>query len=189
MSLEVPACWELIVSMQAAECLSLEQIRAFLAASDEIGFKGRNREEVYGWVNQTLRQQRYQELKRRSRGLVRRYLEKFTGLSRAQMTRLITMYLEGEPVKPKAYRRRRFPKRYSKQDIELLATVDEAHETLSGPATCKILAAGLLRFWGFEISAVGGTFCRADVSAAQKPDVSAAADSVSANPSHAGGHR
>jgi transposase InsO family protein len=125
--------------MQAAEHLSLEQIRAFLEASDEIGFKGRNREEVYSWVNQTLRQQVYYKLKRRSRGLVRRYLEKFTGLSRAQMTRMITRYLEGEPVKPKAYRRRRFPKRYTNQDIELLATVDEAHETLSGPATCKIL--------------------------------------------------
>ncbi|MGI8741810.1 MAG: hypothetical protein ACR2NN_04420, partial [Bryobacteraceae bacterium] len=68
--------------MQAAEALSLEQIRALLEASDEVGFKGQNREEVYGWVNQTLRQQRYQELKRCSRGLVKRYLEKFTGLSR-----------------------------------------------------------------------------------------------------------
>ncbi len=40
--------------MQAGERLSLEQIRAFLAASDEMQFEGRNREEVYGWVEQTL---------------------------------------------------------------------------------------------------------------------------------------
>ena len=53
--------------MQVAERLSLEQIRAFLEASDEVGFKGRNREEVYGFVSETLRQQRYHELKRRSR--------------------------------------------------------------------------------------------------------------------------
>jgi len=125
--------------MQAAEALSLEQIRALLEASDEVGFKGQNREEVYGWVNQTLRQQRYQELKRCSRGLVKRYLEKFTGLSRAQITRLIAIYLKGEPVQPKAYRRRRFPERYTREDIVLLAAVDEAHETLSGPATRKIL--------------------------------------------------
>jgi hypothetical protein len=37
------------------------------------------------------------------------------------------------------YRRRRFPERYTRTDIELLALVDEAHETLSGPATRRIL--------------------------------------------------
>ncbi len=125
--------------MQAGERLSLEQIRAFLEASDEVQFEGRNREEVYGWVEQTLRQQGYQELGRASRGLVRRYLEKMTGLSRAQVTRLIRQYTDGEEVKPKRYRRRRFPTRYTRADIELLASVDEAHETLSGPATRKLL--------------------------------------------------
>src|SRR5216683_2011285 len=125
--------------MQAGERLSLEQIRAFLEASDELGFKGRNREEVYGWVNQTLRKQRYPELKRSGRGLVRRYVEKMTGLSRAQVTRLIGRYVEGEEVKPRPYRRHRFPQRYRREDIELLAAVDQAHATLSGPATQKIL--------------------------------------------------
>jgi transposase InsO family protein len=129
----------LIISVDASEKLSLEQIRAFLKGSDEVRFEGRNREEVYGWVNQTLRQQRYEELKRSGRGLVRRYLAKMTGLSRAQITRLVTLYREGEEVKPKPYRRRRFPQRYTRQDIELLAEVDEAHEVLSGPATQKIL--------------------------------------------------
>jgi transposase InsO family protein len=125
--------------MQAGEGLSLEQIRAFLEASDEVQFEGRNREEVYGWVDQTLRRQGYEELGRASRGLVRRYLQKMTGLSRAQATRLITRYLEGEEVRPKRYRRRRFPTRYTRADIERLASVDEAHETLSGPATQKLL--------------------------------------------------
>ena len=97
--------------MQATERLSLEQIQAFLKGSGDVGFKGQNREEVYGWVNHTLRQQRYEELKRSERGIVRRYVEKMTGLSRAQATRLITMYLGGNEVKPQPYRRRRFPRR------------------------------------------------------------------------------
>jgi transposase InsO family protein len=126
--------------------LSLEQIRAFLEGSDEVRFEGRNREEVYGWVNQTLRQQRYEELKRSGRGWVRRYLSKMTGLSRAQMTRLVKLYREGEEVKPKPYRRRRFPRRYTREDIELLAGVDEAHEVLSGPATQKILQRAYYNF-------------------------------------------
>jgi transposase InsO family protein len=37
------------------------------------------------------------------------------------------------------YRRRRFAELYTRADIELLASVDEAHETLSGPATRRIL--------------------------------------------------
>lgn len=119
--------------------LSLEQIRTFLGATDEIGFKGRHRQEVYGWVNQMLREIKFEELKRSGRGLVRRYVEKMTGLSRAQTTRLITLYSKGEEVRPTAYRRHRFPQRYTREDITLLASVDELHETLSGPATQKLL--------------------------------------------------
>ena len=119
--------------------LSLEQIRAFLEATEEVGFKGWRREDVYNWVNQTLRRQRFQELKREARGLVRRYVAKMTGLSRAQTTRLITLYLKGEEVRPKAYRRHRFAQQYTREDIGLLAKADELHDTLSGPATQKLL--------------------------------------------------
>ena len=125
--------------MRAGEGLSLEGIRAFLEASEELRFQGRSRNEVYKWVNELLRQQDYERLKRSGRGLVRRYLEKMTGLSRAQATRLITVYLGGEPVKAKPYRRHVFPRRYNRGDVDLLVAVDTAHETLSGPATQKIL--------------------------------------------------
>jgi transposase InsO family protein len=125
--------------MQAGEKLSLEEIQAFLDGSDQFLFKGRKREEIYDWVNETLRQQGFENLKRRARGIVRRYLEKLTGLSRAQVTRLVTPYLEGEAVKPKPYRRHRFSQRYTREDIDLLAVVDTLHDTLSGPATQKIL--------------------------------------------------
>jgi transposase InsO family protein len=129
----------LIIRVETSQGLCLEQIRAFLQASDAVGFDGRNREEVYGWVNRTLEQQGYSELGRASRGLIRRYIEKMTGLSRAQTTRLIGQYLRGEPVRVKAYRRHRFGTRYRIADIELLAAVDAAHDVLSGPATQKIL--------------------------------------------------
>jgi transposase InsO family protein len=129
----------LTISVEAGEGLSLERIRAFLENSEKLGFRGRDRREVYVWINDTLRQQRYEELVRGNRGLVRRYLEKMTGLSRAQVTRLIGQYLQGEEVKPKPYRRHRFPQRYTREDIALLAALDEAHGTLSGPATRKLL--------------------------------------------------
>jgi len=43
-------------------------------------------------------------------------------------------------VRIKTSHRHRFPTRYTRADIELLAQVDEAHETLSGPATRRIFA-------------------------------------------------
>jgi transposase InsO family protein len=125
--------------MHEAEKLSLDQIEAFLSASEEIRFEGENREQVYGWVEQVLRQQHYQQQGRKARGLLRRYLQKMTGLSRAQVTRLIARYQANGEVQLVRYRRHRFRQRYTRAAIELLAMVDEAHETLSGPATRRIL--------------------------------------------------
>ena len=70
---------------------------------------------------------------------MRSYISKLTGLSRAQLTRLVGQYLETGEIRPRVYRRQCFPTVYTRADIELLAGVDEAHETLSGPATQKIL--------------------------------------------------
>ena len=39
------------ISVREAERLSLEQIRAFLEASEEVHFEGEKREEIYGWVS------------------------------------------------------------------------------------------------------------------------------------------
>jgi hypothetical protein len=53
-------------------------------------------------------------------------VEKMTGLSRAQTTRLIAMYLRGEEVKAPPYRRHRFGSRYTWADIALLAGLFKA---------------------------------------------------------------
>ena len=125
--------------MQNGERLSLEQMRAFLEATEEVRFQAADRGQLYDWISRTLCEQEYWKQKREVKGLLRRYLQKMTGLSRAQLTRLIKQYVESGAVKPRSYRRNRFAKQYTTEDIELLAAVDEAHETLSGPATQKIL--------------------------------------------------
>ncbi|HEX7359874.1 MAG TPA: hypothetical protein VF283_05225 [Bryobacteraceae bacterium] len=125
--------------MQNGERLSLEQIRAFLRASEGVRFEAANREELYGWIGRTLCEQEYWKQGRESKGLLRRYLAKMTGLSRAQVTRLIARYLKDGMVRERSYRRHRFATRYTAGDVEQLAATDEAHETLSGPATQKIL--------------------------------------------------
>lgn len=125
--------------MHQAERLGLEEIRRFVEASEGVRFEGGDREQVYSWVERVLIQQEYGQQGKAARGLLRRYVEKMTGLSRAQVTRLIASYTGSGRVRPTVYRRRRFPERYTRADTELLASVDEAHETLSGPATRRIL--------------------------------------------------
>ena len=139
MSLKGRSCWVVNIRMDLAEKLSLEAIGRFVAASEGIRFEAEGRQQLYDWVEQVLVGQQYALLGRTSRGLVRRYIEKMTGLSRAQVTRLIARYTASGRVQVTVYRRRRFAQLYTRADIELLASVDEAHETLSGPATRRIL--------------------------------------------------
>jgi hypothetical protein len=69
--------------------MNLEQIRAFMAASQEFRFTGRNRKEIYSWVRETAVEQQYHLQGKAGKGLLRCYIAKRTGLSRAQVTRLI----------------------------------------------------------------------------------------------------
>jgi len=128
-----------MISVHETEKLSLQEIEKFLLAAQEVRFEASQREEVYGWIERWLCQQEYVRQGRRARGLLRRYIGKMTGLSRAQLTRLVGRYVATGQVGKKATRRHRFPRHYTSADIELLARVDEAHESLSGPATRRIL--------------------------------------------------
>ena len=125
--------------MRNAESLSHSQINEFLKASEAIEFAGQGRGEVYGWVQRILVGQEYQKLGKKARGAIRAYMSKVTGLSLAQITRLIRAYVNSGVIEPKTYRRRRFATKYQHADIVLLADVDRAHERLSGPATRLIL--------------------------------------------------
>jgi hypothetical protein len=129
----------LTISVHESEQLSLDQIQEFLRASEGIRFEGKTQEQIYGWVEKVLVHHQYLKQGRGERGLLRCYLEKMTGLSRAQVTRLIQRYRKTDKVRVTLYRRHRFPQRYTAADVALLASVDEAHETLSGPATRRIL--------------------------------------------------
>jgi hypothetical protein len=127
------------VSVQNAETLSLEQIRRFLRAGIEVAFRGLARQEVYRWVEKLLRQQQYPKQPKQARGLLLQYLVKMTGRSVAQIVRLIRRYRQTGEVREIPHRRHRFRTTYTKTDIGLLASVDEAHQRMSGPATQQIL--------------------------------------------------
>lgn len=125
--------------MRNVEGMSQEQIQEFLGSSAGIEFGGTGREEVYGWVERVLVAQEFARLGKKERGLIRALVEKITGLSTSQVTRLIRKYLDSGQVRPEVYTRNGFAVRYTGADIALLADVDRAHGRMSGPATRHIL--------------------------------------------------
>jgi transposase InsO family protein len=125
--------------MWNAESLSREQIREFLQSSQPIEFAGCGREEKYAFVERVLAAQNYGELSKGERGVVRGYMEKVTGMSASQTTRLIRAFLDEGEVRVAPYQRHQFTVRYTPEDIALLADVDRVHQRLSGPATRHIL--------------------------------------------------
>jgi len=94
------------IRMHKAEKLSLEAMGRFVEASEEIRFESEDRQQLYGWVERVLVEQEYAQQGKAARGLLRRYIERMTGLSRAQVTRLIARYTATGRVVATVYRRR-----------------------------------------------------------------------------------
>src|SRR5260370_29935375 len=127
------------IIMQNIERLTLDQIREFVEGSRTIGFTAPMREAVYEFIERVLKSQQYRRLSRGQKGIVRRFLVKMTGLSRAELTRWIGRWMKTRGVQRKPVCRPSFPRRYTAADIALLAGVDAAHEDLSGPAVRRVV--------------------------------------------------
>jgi hypothetical protein len=129
----------MILMLTDARTMSIDELKAFLASSDVLTFKGNSREETYAWIQRTLSSYGYLSRTRSEKGLIRSYMQKMTGMSAAQLTRLIRQFRCTRRVRVHTYKRHCFPSKYTREDQLLLAEVDEVHERLSGPATAAIL--------------------------------------------------
>lgn len=118
---------------------TLEEVRLFLKSTKGLQFKGSARDEKYAWVEDAIKRFKYFSLRKKDKGMVRIYMRRMTGFSRAQVTRLISRTLLEGKLKPAMGLGRRFKVKYTKLDCELLVKTDNAHERLSGPATRRIL--------------------------------------------------
>ncbi len=118
---------------------TVEQVKQFLGGSEALEFGGVSIEERYQWIETVLVRFKYSQLRRDEKGAIRRYIEKVSGYSRAQVCRLIRRYNQRGQLRKSPCKRHRFPKKYTLTDIALLAKTDELHDYLSGPATKKIM--------------------------------------------------
>lgn len=129
----------MIVTLQTQGIRTLDQVRAFVAGNLPVSFILADRASAHAWMSDTLHRFDYAHASRADRGILRQYLAELTGLSRAQVTRRIAQFLaqgriedrRGVPAAP-------FARRYSDNDIRLLAEIDALHGTLSGTIMRKL---------------------------------------------------
>jgi transposase InsO family protein len=131
----------MVIDMNEARLNTVEQLRAFLDGSLEVEFRAASNDvERYGFISAVLQRFSYGRLGRRDKGVVMRYLERMTGYSRQQLTRLVGRCHDGRPLaKRYAAPVAGFARKFTAADVKLLAETDALHNTLSGPATRCLL--------------------------------------------------
>jgi transposase InsO family protein len=131
----------MVIDMNEAQVRTLEQVRQVLAGTQALEFQATADDAGrYAWVESVLRRFEYRLLPRADRGPVLAYLQRLSGYSRAQITRLVSRWDGGKPL-VKNYGRpaHAFARRYTPADVALLVEVDRAMGTMSGPATACVL--------------------------------------------------
>lgn len=117
----------------------------FLNGVPAIEFSGTSKKEKYSWVKEVLNRFNFRYLRKGDKGTVREYIQKITGYSNSQMSRLIAKYLKGK-LYFVSYKRHSFPTKYSPLDIALLCKTDNIHQRLNGYATKQILIREYLKY-------------------------------------------
>jgi len=133
----------MVIQMNDGQLHTLAQLQAFLDGTVAVDFAVAA-EERYSFIGRTVRRFSYRRLRRAQKAVVLRFLERVSGYSRQQLTRLVKRGAERPPL-IKRYRgsRTSFSSLYTLADVLLLAHTDSLHGTLSGPATKKLMERAL----------------------------------------------
>ena len=127
------------VTMNDSEIRSLDQVRRLLKAAKGLRFKGLSRKDKYAWLDEIIKRFDYHSRQKKDKGPLRKYMMLATGFSKPQLNRLLARNLALGNIESFAGRRNQFATFYTREDIELLAEVDNLNERMSGPATRTLL--------------------------------------------------
>jgi transposase InsO family protein len=129
----------MVIDMNDEQRRTLADLRAFLTGTKAVDFSVAA-DERYEFIRRTVRRFCYSRLKRADKAVVLRFIERVSGYSRQQITRLVKRGCEPRPlVKRYCKSRTSFASTYTGADILLLAHTDTLHGTLSGLATKKLM--------------------------------------------------
>ncbi|MDZ7937757.1 MAG: integrase [Rhodoferax sp.] len=127
--------------MNLLKLKTLAQLRQFLDSTQALEFASlADTTACYAHIAQTVQRFSYASLCRADRSVVLRYLERTSGYSSAQVKRLVARVLDGQSLELRYVTpNTAYAKRFTDQDIALLAQIDQAFDTLSGAATTRVL--------------------------------------------------
>jgi transposase InsO family protein len=129
----------MVIDMNDKQLATLAQLQAFLDGTTPVDFAVAA-EERYDFIARILERFGYRLLPRAGKGVVLRFLERVSGYSRQQLTRLVKRGAERRPlIKRYCASRTSFARTYTSADVRLLAQTDTLHSTLSGLATKKLM--------------------------------------------------
>ena len=129
----------MVIDMNDRQLLTLAQLQGFLNGTVAVDFSVAA-EERYAFIARTVRRFGYRHLRRAEKAVVLRFLERVSGYSRQQLTRLVKRGGErGALTKRYHGSRTSFVRTYTSADVLLLAATDTLHGTLSGLATKKLM--------------------------------------------------
>jgi hypothetical protein len=127
------------IRMENLERLSFTEMEDFLKSHRHVRCAAVEKGHIYEFIEGVLQGRHYEKASRGQKGTLRGFLAKVTGLSRAQVTRLVQRWGQTRQVRRKPVQRPNFPRRYRREDIVLLAQADAAAEDLSAPALRRML--------------------------------------------------
>lgn len=129
----------MMINMQDLEKLSIPEMEEFMKSNRKVRISKLAVEQAYPMMGRILIANRYDKTSKKDKGIIRRFLCKATGRSRAQINRLIGRWKQERKLERKAAKRPAFSRVYRVADVALLAEIDAAHEDLSGPAVRRLL--------------------------------------------------
>ena len=119
--------------MKLDNLTTIDQMEAFLTGSQAIAFAiATTKDERYEFVENQLKRFAYSRLKRQEKGIMIQFLAKVTGYSRQQLTRLVKRYIQNGQIQRYQKTVNGFERFYTAEDIQLLAQLDQRHDTPNG---------------------------------------------------------
>jgi hypothetical protein len=130
------------IGMKDDAIVSVGQLAELIKVAEALGVESVERKDdidtVYAWLNDILIRLKYRSLKRKEKGMIRRYLTLYSGYTESHIDHLIAQYQKKGKIKRRKRTQPKFERIYTSQDIALLAEVAEGYQHQNGRALKEV---------------------------------------------------
>jgi transposase InsO family protein len=156
----------MVINMNESRLSTIAQLQDFLAGSAQIEFTAHDStdSERYAHISRVLKRFDYPQLKRADQGVVLLYLRRTSGYSRSQITRLVAHWRGNRLATTPLAKRYKAPcapfqRKYTCEDVALLARTDRANEGVCGAALVHLFRRALDVYQDARFARLAGLSC------------------------------